>query len=794
MTVADNTSRNQYTATSGQTVFAYTFEIVDKDDIVVLKNGTTLSEGTDYTVSNVGNDSGGNVTLTVGATASDVLTLYRDMPYSRTQNYTNSGDFLASEVNSDFDRLWLALQQNGGDLDRVLIAPNTDPTSIDMTIPAKADREGKFLSFDSVTGNPTATSIGDVFGSGTLKAYNFVGNGSTTAFTLGSDPGVENNTQVYIDGVYQQKNGYTVSGTTLTFSAAPPNLSTIEVMVIQPTGVNATDAASVSFTQTGSNDTRTVQAKLEESVSVKDFGAVGDGVTDNTAAIQAAIDSLPAASSIADPARYGLGGGVITFPNGTYKITSPITITHNVTLQGDTQGASVIKASSNIDLIQIEYGAVSLSDYAIIAPAVRDLQLDGGGSAEAGITNRSGGTSRPVTYALFEGLQIYGCKVGIHLFGAWNNTFRRIAIRALDYNGTSDEGIIGIIGETVSSGQTYGPSGHQVTAAGGAGGFNNNIFDTIVTVYMKRMGIHVRAISNSHSYSNKFINCNFEQIIKQASPQTYAPYTDTSATPEGGSSTPLIWQGEAIGLHTLGRIAGFSIDNCYFEAINDVSAITGGIGVSFDDVGIVFGSGSSKTYENVVSNNFFNANCERTVLLGKCQYTKINNNAVLLNASGNAGYLVTAGAIDTMFNNELLGNIDSASAGAYNWLTADEGLGVNGPDRDNAFVTINSGAQTGIDIYRSGGTANFGAIRFRDGTNANTYAQLGFSGNTLRVEGTSNVQLVASGATSLTAKSTGAINFNSYSSAPAGSAGDVYYDSTTNKLRCHNGTSWNDLF
>ena len=72
MTVADNTSRNQYTATSGQTVFAYTFEIVDKDDIVVLKNGTTLSEGTNYTVSNVGNDNGGNVTLTVGATAGDI--------------------------------------------------------------------------------------------------------------------------------------------------------------------------------------------------------------------------------------------------------------------------------------------------------------------------------------------------------------------------------------------------------------------------------------------------------------------------------------------------------------------------------------------------------------------------------------------------------------------------------------------------------------------------------------------------------------------------------------------------
>jgi hypothetical protein len=99
-----------------------------------------------------------------------------------------------------------------------------------------------------------------VFGSGTLKAYNFVGDGSTVLRSLWVlILVVENNTQVYIDGVYQQKNGYTVSGTTLTISAAPPNLSTIEVMVIQPTAINTADAASVSFTQAGSNDTRTVQ-------------------------------------------------------------------------------------------------------------------------------------------------------------------------------------------------------------------------------------------------------------------------------------------------------------------------------------------------------------------------------------------------------------------------------------------------------------------------------------------------------------------------------------------------------
>jgi hypothetical protein len=158
MTVADNTSRNQYTATSGQTVFAYTFEIVDKDDIVVLKNGTTLSEGTNYTVSNVGNDSGGNVTLAVGATAGDILTLYRDMPYARTQNYTNSGDFLASEVNSDFDNLWLAGEQTNRSFSQSIRKPITDSDSISMELPDAATRASKYLRFTDTGAVTVATA------------------------------------------------------------------------------------------------------------------------------------------------------------------------------------------------------------------------------------------------------------------------------------------------------------------------------------------------------------------------------------------------------------------------------------------------------------------------------------------------------------------------------------------------------------------------------------------------------------------------------------------------------------
>ena len=148
MTVANNTTRNQYTATSGQTVFPYTFEIFDKGDLVVLKNGVQLTEGANYTVTGVGFQNGGNITLLTGATAGDIITAYRDMAYERTTDYQTSGDFLAAEVNADFDRLWLAVQQNEEADSRAIRKPITDAASVNMELPAAAQRADKILAFD----------------------------------------------------------------------------------------------------------------------------------------------------------------------------------------------------------------------------------------------------------------------------------------------------------------------------------------------------------------------------------------------------------------------------------------------------------------------------------------------------------------------------------------------------------------------------------------------------------------------------------------------------------------------
>lgn len=75
----------------------------------------------------------------------------------------------------------------------------------------------------------TYDNIGGSFNASPVVA-NFVGTGVQTVFFLPAPPTSENSTQIYINGVYQQKNSYAIAGTTLTFSAAPPLTSSIEVL------------------------------------------------------------------------------------------------------------------------------------------------------------------------------------------------------------------------------------------------------------------------------------------------------------------------------------------------------------------------------------------------------------------------------------------------------------------------------------------------------------------------------------------------------------------------------------
>lgn len=146
MTVSALVTRNDITATANQTSFTYTFKVIAATDMDVYKNGVLLSSG--YTVNNVGTTTGGTVVLGTGVPVGQIVSLVLAMPLNRTTNYQNSGDFLANDVNSDFDKIYIGAIQNENLNNRSLRLQDVEPT-VAMTLPLKADRANKLLSFDS---------------------------------------------------------------------------------------------------------------------------------------------------------------------------------------------------------------------------------------------------------------------------------------------------------------------------------------------------------------------------------------------------------------------------------------------------------------------------------------------------------------------------------------------------------------------------------------------------------------------------------------------------------------------
>lgn len=99
---------------------------------------------------------------------------------------------------------------------------------------------------------------------------------------------------------------------------------------------NSAGASFIGFIQLHAGSVlRSIQDVLRERVSIKDFGAIGDGVTDDTAAIQAALDAV--------------AGRVLFAPKGTYLHSSSLTLSvSNATLRGEGGRATVFKRAAGL--------------------------------------------------------------------------------------------------------------------------------------------------------------------------------------------------------------------------------------------------------------------------------------------------------------------------------------------------------------------------------------------------------------------------------------------------------------
>ena len=225
-----------------------------------------------------------------------------------TNNFTGDGSTtaftLSSSVSSE-DNLIVFIEgiyQNKGDY----VASGTTLTF--TTAPVNGRRIVVQHILSSVAGNSTLyTSL--------------TGDGSTTAFTLSGAPGHENNTQVFMDGVYQQKDSYIVNGTTLTFDAAPANNAEIEVMSFAQTTINAPGTNTVSVAELNLSDGTSGQFITTDGNGTISFASVPAGYTDSD--VETYLDGGTSTPILANATFGGIilrdGSGSIGFNRNPYN-------------------------------------------------------------------------------------------------------------------------------------------------------------------------------------------------------------------------------------------------------------------------------------------------------------------------------------------------------------------------------------------------------------------------------------------------------------------------------------------
>ena len=175
-------------------------------------------------------------------------------------------------------------------------------------------------------------------------------------------------------------------------------------------------------------DNTTVKATLEQIrqfVSVKDYGAVGDGATDDTSAIQAALTAN--------------AGKAVYFPPGSYAINAALSVSAGTVVYGDGGTATITQATTSTDAFTFAGDNITLEGLKIVGP-----NTGTGSAARADARDNIVIKSCAVQNWLY-GIQLRGCK-------NWTVTGNRIWGGTYDGTSSSDIFIYGSVGAPSSRG------------------------------------------------------------------------------------------------------------------------------------------------------------------------------------------------------------------------------------------------------------------------------------------------------------------------------------------------------
>jgi len=293
-----NVTRRVVYSASGTGPYAFTFEILANTDIAVFRDDTLLTLTTDYSVTIASNGTG-SITLVATPTGATQIAIVGNRTIQRTTDFVTGGDFFANTVNDEMDQQTIFAQQNAEGLQRALSAPQTDPTSINMTLPRASLRANKALGFDA-NGNPAiADTLGTNRGnwaSGTLYYVRDIVKDTTN------------------NNIWQVITQHTSSGSlpigtnadaakfTLLVDAAAASTSATNAAASASAASTSASAASTSATAaSGSASTASTQASnastSASNASTSATAASGSATTASTQATNAGTSATAAAAS-----------------------------------------------------------------------------------------------------------------------------------------------------------------------------------------------------------------------------------------------------------------------------------------------------------------------------------------------------------------------------------------------------------------------------------------------------------------------------------------------------------------